>query len=142
MAKMGMMAALVLVLEGGTVAGTMMLSSGPRKVVADVPIKPLEPEEKNVEVDLVKGTLPNNVSGRLFMYDLQIFAKVNEKDKARATELFAARDAETRDRIRYDHCHANPKASANRGLRHSDARSLTNLRKISARTARVWSRKC
>ena len=94
----------------------MMFSSGPRNVVADVPVKAVEPEEKFVEVDLVKGKLPNNIGGRLFTYDLQIVAKVNEKDKAKATELFAARDAETRDRIRTIIASSDPKSLGEPGL--------------------------
>ena len=116
MVKMGIVAAVVLVLEGATVAGTMMLSSGPKKVVAEVPVKAVEPEQKDVEVDLVKDRLPNNVGGRLCMYDLQIVAKVNEKDKVKATELFAERDAETRDHVRTIIASSDPKSLNEPGL--------------------------
>ena len=86
------------------------------RTVADVPLKPAEPEEKDVEVELMKDRLPNNVGGRPFTYDLQIFAKVNEKDKAKATDLFTSRDAETRDRIRTIIASSDPKSLGEPGL--------------------------
>jgi flagellar basal body-associated protein FliL len=93
-----------------------MLSSGPKKVVAEVPMKAVEPEPKDVEVDLVKDRLPNNIGGRLYMYDLQIVAKVSEKDKVKATELFASRDAETRDHIRTIIARSDPASLGEPGL--------------------------
>ena len=116
MMKMGVMAAVVLVLEGGTVLATMKMTAGPKRAVAEEIVKAPEPEPKDVEVDLMKDVLPNNIGGRPFLYDLQIVAKVSEKNKDKAKELFTARDAETRDRIRTIVASSDPKSLEEPGL--------------------------
>jgi flagellar basal body-associated protein FliL len=116
MMKMAIVGVVVLILEGGTVGVTMMMSSGPKKAMAEAPVKVVEPPAKDVEVKLLAETFPNNVSGRLYLYNLQVVAKVDEKNKTRATDLFAERDAETRDRIRTIIASSDPKSLNEPGL--------------------------
>jgi flagellar basal body-associated protein FliL len=118
MMKMIIVAAVVLVLEGGTVGVTMMLSAGPKKVMAEQPATaPAEAVEHDVEVKLIDATrLPNSVGGREYLYILSIAAKVDEKNKAKATELLAEREAETKDRIRTIIASSDPKSLAEPGL--------------------------
>jgi len=99
--KLIMVAGIVVVLEIATVGVTLMMSGGPKRVVAEVPKEvPHEVVERDAEVKIIDAKLPNNTTGRLYLFDLQVVAKVNEKDKTKVTELFAERDAEIRDRIR------------------------------------------
>ncbi|HUO09983.1 MAG TPA: hypothetical protein VM008_16885 [Phycisphaerae bacterium] len=116
MIKMIIVAAVVLVLEGATVGVTMMISAGPKKVIAEVPVAATEPVEHDAEVKLVEARLPNNVGGRLYIYDLAVVAKVDDKNKVKVTELFAERDAETKDHIRAIIASSDPKALAEPGL--------------------------
>ncbi len=116
MMKMAVVAVVVMLLEGGTVGVTMMMSSGPKKAMAEAPVKPPEPPAKDVEVKLLAERFPNNVSGRMYTYDLQVVAKVDEKNKTRATDLFAERDAETRDRIRTIIASSDPEDSGGTGV--------------------------
>ncbi len=71
----------VLLLEGGTIALTIMFSGGPK--VADA--GQLQPDvqaaaEKPVELPLVKDQFPNQRSGRTYLYDAEIFITVRNKD--------------------------------------------------------------
>jgi flagellar basal body-associated protein FliL len=115
--KMIIAAAVVVVLEIGTVGVTMKLSSGPKQALAE-PItttKAVE-VEKDVEVKLIEASLPNNKSGKLWRYDLQVVAKVSEKNKEKVTALFTEREAEIRDQIRTIVAASAPEALAEPGL--------------------------
>jgi len=117
MMKMIIVAVVVLVLEGGTVGVTMMLSAGPKKVMAEQPATaPAEAVEHDVEVKLIDARLPNSVGGREYLYILSIAAKVDEKNKVKATELLAERESETKDRIRTIIASSDPKSLAEPGL--------------------------
>src|SRR5690242_9322213 len=77
--KVAIAASVVLVLEIATVVLTMKLSSGPRQVIADVPVKAKQEEvEKDVEVKLIDAKMPNlqPPGGKLVIYDLAVVAKV------------------------------------------------------------------
>lgn len=116
MAKMAIMAAVVLVLEGATVGVTMVMSSGPKKALAEAPTSaPAAAVEHDVEVKVVTDRLPNNIS-RLCNYDLQVVAKVDEKNKDKVTELFKDQDAEIRDHIRKIVAGSDPKTLLEPGL--------------------------
>mgnify|MGYP001553973125 CR=1 FL=1 len=96
-------AAVVVLLEVATVGMTMMLAGGPRRAIADVPATaPAEAVEKDAEVKILETKLPNAQNGHLYLYDLQIVAKVNEKNQEKVTLLFKERDAQIRDHIRTD----------------------------------------
>jgi flagellar basal body-associated protein FliL len=115
--KMGIAAAAVLALEVATVVVTMKMAGGPRKATAEPPAPhKVEVVERDAEVKLVEARLPNSSGGRLFLYDLQVVAKVSEKNKTRVAELFAERDAEIRDQIRTIVASADPKTLAEPGL--------------------------
>jgi flagellar basal body-associated protein FliL len=94
----------VVVLEAATVGVTMMMSGGPKKVVADTPASAPaeEKKEKEAEVKLMDGRLPNKKmgSGRLYLFDISVVAKVNDKDKEHIKALIEEKDAEIKDRIR------------------------------------------
>lgn len=115
--KMMVMAAAVVVLEIGTVGATMMLSGGPRQAPAETPTTvPAKEVEKDVEVSIMVGRLPNNQSGRLWMYSIKVFAKVDEKNKVKAEEVLKERAAEVQDRIRTIVASAEPKTLSEPGL--------------------------
>ncbi len=92
----------IALLEGGTVGVTMMMSGGPRRAGAEIapPTAPKEVQERDAEVPIVEARLPNQATGRLFLYDLKVVAKVNEKNKDKLTELLKERSSEVQDRIR------------------------------------------
>jgi len=82
--KMMIATAVVVLLEVGTVGVTMKLSSGPRTVIAGPPATAAAAAvEKDAEVKLIDAKLPNAQSGKLWLYDMQVVAKVSEKHKER-----------------------------------------------------------
>ena len=115
--KMIIMALVVVALEAGTVGATMMFSGGPKRAAAEAPTTmPAKEIEKDVEVPIIEAKLPNNQSGRLFLYDLTVVAKVSEKNKEKVTELLTERKAEVQDRIRTIIASSEPKSLAEPGL--------------------------
>jgi len=99
--KMIVMGLAVLALEGGTVGIMMAASGGPKRGMAEVPAtQAAATVEKDAEVPILDAKLPNSSSGHLYMYDLQVFAKVSEKNKAKLVDLLTERQAEIRDKIR------------------------------------------
>jgi flagellar basal body-associated protein FliL len=118
MLKMALVAGAVVGLEIGTVGMTMMISGGPKKIIADVPAAPTTaPAPKEVEVKLVEARLPNSQGGgRLYLYDLQVVTTTEETNKAKVTELFAEKEASIRDRIRTIIARSDPKTFSEPGL--------------------------
>lgn len=115
--KMLGVALAVVMLEVTTVVGTMMMAGGPKKAVAEVPVAaPKEEVEKDVEVPIIEAKLPNNQTGRLFLYDLNVVAKVGEKQKTKVEELLKERQAEVKDRIRTIIASSDPKSLSEPGL--------------------------
>jgi len=115
--KMMVAAAVVVLLEVGTVALTMKMSAGPRTVMAGPPATAATtPAEKDAEVKLIDAKLPNALSGKLWLYDMQVVAKVSEKHKEKVTALFTERESEIRDRIRTIVASSDPKSLAEPGL--------------------------
>lgn len=115
--KLMVAAAVVVVLEAATVVATVKLSSGPRAAIAEHPTATATaPAERDVEVKLIDAKLPNNQSGRLWLYDLAVVAKVSEKNKEKVASLFSEREAEIRDRVRTIVASTDPKALAEPGL--------------------------
>ena len=115
--KMMIAAAVVVLLEVGTVGVTMKMSSGPRTVMAGPPATAAAAAvEKDAEVKLIDAKLPNAQSGKLWLYDMQVVAKVSEKHKEKVTALFTERESEIRDRIRTIVASSDPKSLAEPGL--------------------------
>jgi flagellar basal body-associated protein FliL len=115
--KMIVAAALVVLLEVGTVMVTVKMSAGPRQVLAEPPATATAAAvEKDAEVKLVEAKLSNSQSGRLWLYDMQVVAKVSEKNKEKTTALFAEHESEIRDRIRTIIASSDPKSLAEPGL--------------------------
>ncbi len=115
--KMIIAAVAVVLLEAGTVAVTVKMSAGPKNVMAGPPATTTTAAaEKDVEVKLIADKLPNSQSGRLWMYDMQIVAKVSEKKKEKVTALLTERESEIRDRIRTIVASSDPKRLAEPGL--------------------------
>src|SRR5437868_7097036 len=80
--KMIIAAAVVVLLEAGTVLVTVKMSSSPKPAMANQPATTSsQPAEKDAEVKLVTDKLPNTQSGKLWLYDMQVVAKVSEKNK-------------------------------------------------------------
>ncbi|HVX86550.1 MAG TPA: hypothetical protein VH253_17340 [Phycisphaerae bacterium] len=110
-------AAVVVLLEVATVGVTMSMSGGPRRAAAEVPATaPKEAVEKDAEVKLVDAKLPNAKGGRLYLYDLQIVAKVADKNKDKVTDLLTERDAQIKDHIRTIIAGFDPQSLAEPGL--------------------------
>ncbi len=115
--KMIGIALAVVLLEVTTVVMTMMMAGGPKKAVAEVPVAaPKEEVQKDVEVPIIEAKLPNNQTGRLFLYDLAVVAKVEDKNKMKVEELLKERQAEVKDRIRTIIASSDPKSLAEPGL--------------------------
>ncbi len=115
--KMIIAAAVVVVLEVGTVFVTAKMAGGPKQVVAAPPASaPAEKVEKDAEVKLIDAKLPNSLSGRLYLYDLAVVAKVPEKNKEKVTALFTEREAEIKDQIRTIIASSDPKSLGEPGL--------------------------
>ena len=99
--KMIMAGLAVVVLEGATIGVTAMMTGGPKRAQADVPASaPAPVVEKDVELVIVDAKLPNNQDGKLYLFDLQVVAKVEEKNEKKVEELLKERAAEIKDRIR------------------------------------------
>jgi flagellar basal body-associated protein FliL len=104
--QMIIVAAAVVVLEGATVGVMMMTSGGPKRAMADQAptTQPAVVVEKDAEVPILDakqdGKLPNSSSGHLYLYDIQVVAKVNDKDKEKVSGILTERSAEIRDKIR------------------------------------------
>jgi len=93
------------------------MAGGPKRVIAEPPVtEKKEVVEKEAEVKILEAKLPNKQSGRLILYDLQVVAKVMEKNKVKVTELIVERDAEIRDRIRTIVASSDPKSLEEPGL--------------------------
>jgi flagellar basal body-associated protein FliL len=106
----------VMVLEGVFLfAGMKVLGGGPKNVHAEVTLDgngtaageahggearagsgPL----KTVELAVCELRAPNKQSGRTFLYDVSIFAVVGAEHQDKVKELFSARDALIKDRVR------------------------------------------
>jgi flagellar basal body-associated protein FliL len=109
--KVLLAAVVVVALEAVTVVATVKLTSGPRAAIAEQPVATsTAPAERDVEVKLIDAKLPNGKSGRVWLYDLAVVAKVSEKNKEKLTGLFAEREAEVRDKVRVIIASADPKA--------------------------------
>jgi flagellar basal body-associated protein FliL len=115
--RMLVAAVVVVLLEAGTVAVTVKMSAGPRPAIADPPVAATaEAVVKDTEVKLVEAKLYNSQSGKLWLYDMQVVAKVSEKNREKVTELFAEHESEIRDRIRTIIASSDPKSLAEPGL--------------------------
>jgi flagellar basal body-associated protein FliL len=92
----------VVLLEVGTVAATIRLSSGPKQALGEQPqSQPATQKDRYAEVKLiVDARLPNSKSGKVILYYLSVVVKVAEKDKEHVTSLYSEREAEVNDRIR------------------------------------------
>jgi flagellar basal body-associated protein FliL len=110
-------AAVVVLLEVATVVATVKLATGPRAAIAEQPATAAAvATERDVEVKLIDAKLPNSLSGRTWLYDLAVVAKVAEKNKEKVTSLFAERESQIRDRVRTIVASSDPKALAEPGL--------------------------
>jgi len=116
--KMIIMAAAVLALEGATVGVTVYMAKGPKAAIAkEAAPAPKETVEKDAEVKVLDvRRLPNNQTGKLVSYDLQIVLKVAEKNKTKVTDLLAEREAEIRDQVRTIIASSDPQSMAEPGL--------------------------
>jgi flagellar basal body-associated protein FliL len=115
--KMMVAAAVVVLLEVGTVVVTIRLASGPKPAIADPPAATTAAAvERDTEVKLIDAKLPNAQSGKLWLYDMQVVAKVSEKNKEKVTALFTERESEIRDRIRTIVASSDFKSLAEPGL--------------------------
>jgi hypothetical protein len=79
--KVGIVLLGVLLLEGGTVFVTMLMSGGPHKAEAKHMVAPEDAEgNKLVELLVSKDQFSNQRSGRVMLYDTEIFITVRKKD--------------------------------------------------------------
>lgn len=66
--------------------------------------------ESNVEIPLVEGKFQNMLTGRAWIWSVEIYLKVKRKNEARVNEILEARQAEIRESVsqlirRADHSH-------------------------------------
>jgi len=72
--------AVVLLLEAGTIIGTIYFGGGPAKVQGEGIVADDEADlNKLVEVEVVSGKFTNERTGRTYVYDTEIFATVKKK---------------------------------------------------------------
>ena len=115
--KMIVAALVVVGLEGGTVAITMLLNGGPKQAAAAPLIsKKVDPGRLSVEVPIESAKLPNSRSGQLYLYDISVVATVREANAAKVKKLLADRAAQVEDHIRAIVASADPKSLAQPGL--------------------------
>lgn len=118
--KMIMVGAVVVILEVATVGVTWMMSAGPKRAHAvEVPTSaPAEVVEKSVEIPLFTPPmkLPNAQSGRLYLYDIELVAVVEEKNKHKMEEMLKEKKAAVLDRIRTIVASSDPKSLSEPGL--------------------------
>ncbi|MBS3820922.1 MAG: hypothetical protein KGY81_04075 [Phycisphaerae bacterium] len=83
--------AAVLIIEAGTIFGTMWLSGGPAEVKGQGLAEDLKAEQNElVEVLVVEGKFDNQRTGRTFLYDTEIYATVRRKNQAKFKEELQA----------------------------------------------------
>lgn len=81
--KVAIILGLVLLLEGGTVVMTMMLSGGPKSAQGhDVTVDTKAEDERLVELQVARDQFPNQKTGHTYLYDTEIFITVKKKDSA------------------------------------------------------------
>lgn len=92
--------AVILIIEGVTILGTMMLSGGPSEAKGD-PIAQAQAAEQNelVEALLIEDIFENHRTGRPFRYDTEIYVKVRRKNLDRFKEELEAMKNEIRYQI-------------------------------------------
>jgi flagellar basal body-associated protein FliL len=72
--------AAVLLIEAGTILGTIMLSGGPTEVKGEgIAADVLADQNKLVEVQVVAGKFDNQRTGRTYLYDTEVFVTVRQK---------------------------------------------------------------
>jgi flagellar basal body-associated protein FliL len=82
--KMVVLVLLVLVLEGATVFVTMLMAGGPGKAGAESLAAPKAPvEDPLVELVVAKEQFANQRSGRVMIYDTEVYITVHKKDSDR-----------------------------------------------------------
>jgi flagellar basal body-associated protein FliL len=74
----------VFVLEGATVIVTMVMAGGPGKAGAESLVVPKEPvDDPLIELVVVKEQFANQRSGRVMIYDTEVYITVHKKDSDR-----------------------------------------------------------
>jgi len=91
--------AVILIIEGATIVGTMMLSGGPSEAKGD-PVAEAKAEKRNevVEALLIEDVFENHRTGRPFRYDTEIYVKVRRKNLDRFKEELES----MKNQIRFD----------------------------------------
>lgn len=86
--KVAIAVVIILLLEVGTVVVTMMLTGGPKSVqgFSTQPDQKAE-ETRLVEVMVIKDQFPNQRTGRVYLYDTEIWITVQKRDAERVKEL-------------------------------------------------------
>jgi len=83
--------AVILLIEAGTILGTIMLSGGPTEVKGEgIAADVLAAQNKLVEVLVVKGKFDNQRTGRTYLYDTEIYVTVRQKHHTKFTEELEA----------------------------------------------------
>ncbi len=79
--------AAVLLIEGGTIVGTMMLSGGPAEVKGEgIAADAQAGQNKLVEVLVISARFTNERTGRTYYYDTEIYATVKNKNATKFKE--------------------------------------------------------
>jgi hypothetical protein len=82
--KVALLVLLVFVLEGATVFVTMVVAGGPGKAGAESLAVPKEPvDDPLIELAVVKEQFANQRSGRVMIYDTEVYITVHKKDSDR-----------------------------------------------------------
>jgi hypothetical protein len=86
--------AAVLGIEGGTIAVTMFVSGGPAQVSGQGIGSELEAEmNKTVEVKVIADKFPNQMSGRPYLYDTEIWVTTARKNEQHVKDVLEDNNA-------------------------------------------------
>jgi flagellar basal body-associated protein FliL len=100
-AKTMMLVAALLVLEGAGIFGVMKFMGGPSPVQGEQLDLEAEAEQNRlVEVMVIREKLPNQSTGRIWLYDTEIYISVRARHQEEVEKLLTERAAEIRTSIR------------------------------------------
>ncbi len=96
-----MLVAALLVLEGAGIFGVMKFMGGPSPVQGvQLDLEAEAEQNRLVEVLVIQEKLPNQSTGRIWLYDTEIYISVRARDQADVEKLLTDRAAEIRTSIR------------------------------------------
>jgi flagellar basal body-associated protein FliL len=99
--KMLMLVGALLLVEGGVIFGVMQFMGGPSSVQGvEVDLEAEAQMNRPVEVMVIQEKLPNQSTGRIWLYDTEIYISVKARHREAVEKVLQERSAEIRAGIR------------------------------------------